>query len=158
MTPVWSLNAGAPVAGSPAIAPDESLVVLLGGPSGGLLALDSQGKRRWLTPPCWTAGAPLLWPAVAAEGWIQVADCSVGADGSVRWRTPSSGSWTTPAALDADGNVYVGTRTTMSSYGPDGSLRWSYQAEGQVGPPSIGPYGVVAFSTRSPDRLVVLGR
>jgi outer membrane protein assembly factor BamB len=154
----WTFDAGGPVISSPAIGPDGTIYFLTGGGQSGLIALDRAGRRLWSAAPCWEAGAPVLWPAVASDGQIQVANCAIAKDGKVRWKAPLAGPWATPAALDADGNAYYGSGRVLSSVAPDGTPRWSYSAEGEVGPPSLGAYGTVALSSKSVDRLYLLGR
>jgi outer membrane protein assembly factor BamB len=169
----WTFESGGPVISSPAIGRDGAIYFLIGstiasaatdqsfgvGQShAGLVAVDRQGRKLWSAPPCWESGAPLLWPAIASDGRVQVANCALSREGKLLWKAPISGPWATPAALDADGNAYFGSGSVLASVGADGSPRWSFAADGQVGPPSLGAFGAVAFSSRSADRVYVLGR
>lgn len=154
----WVVELGDPVVSAPALSLDGKAFVLTGGAAPALVAVDRTGRKLWSVAPCWSGGAPLIWPAVAVDGGAQVGNCAVGPDGRVRWAAAVSGPGVTPAALDGDGNAYFGSGSTITSVGPDGSPRWSFAGEGEVRPPSLGPFGQVAFSTRSPDRLYLLGR
>ena len=151
----WVFDVGSPVISSPALGPDGSIYVLT---EHGLLAVAHEGRQLWSIPSCWQNGAPAMWPSVALDGRVQVANCAVGRDGKILWQAPTHGPWTTPAALDSDGNAYFGSGSVLTSVATDGTARWSYTAEGEVGPPSLGAFGSVAFTSRSADRLYLLGR
>ena len=158
LTERWTADVGGPIVSSPAIGPDGTVYFLTGDELGGLTALDRAGRKLWSHPSCWEPGAPVLWPAVAADGQIQIANCAIAKDGTARWKAPLAGSWATPAALDVDGNAYFGSGRVLSSVTKDGTSRWSFTAEGEVGPPSLGAFGAVAFSSTSAHRLYFLGR
>lgn len=157
MNETWSAELGGPAASAPAVGPDGAVYLLVGDGRPGLAAFDGQGRRRWSAGACWSEGAPVQWPAVAADGRLQIGDCALASNGSVAWRTPSTGP-TTPAVVDADGNAYFASGAVVTALRSDGTARWAYRAEGEVGPPSLGPFGAVAFSSRSPDRLYLLAR
>src|SRR6185503_19963810 len=71
--------------------------------------------------------------------------------GAARWSklTTTSSLPTSVPVVDPNGNVYVGTDTTLYSFAPDGGLRWTYVAASApgrspiMGSPAIGADGSI---------------
>ncbi len=145
---VWNVTLPGPAVSPPAVDPrGGGLVIVVGGSSPRLVALDASGAERWRAPACWQA-SPLVWPALDRQGTAVVGNCAIRDDGSPAWKLDVDAP-VTAAALDVAGTAYVASASTLRAIGADGNERWSWQADGELRPPSLGARGTLfVASTR----------
>ncbi|MGM9698137.1 MAG: PQQ-binding-like beta-propeller repeat protein [Prevotella sp.] len=111
----------------PVVGADDKIYVGTEDASGSFFALTPNGTLRWTAQ---LGAAVKAAPAVTSDGVVYVLtdDGTLHAlnaeDGSVKWSKTDEGK-AGGVAVDADGNIYIGTSSGMWSYKADGSKRWS---------------------------------
>lgn len=147
-TSPWSFDLAAEAEfASPAVGPDSTVYV---GAGRFLYAVGPNGTLKWRDS---LAAQIQSCPAIANESTLYVVAATrlycIGTDSVVRWRMSIGGSinYCSPA-VDADGNVLVGTAADTSSMfyviGPDSTVLWQTRLTDDVwSSPAIGPDGRV---------------
>jgi len=136
----WRSDLGTYVSQSPAIGDDGTIYV----GAGDLFAFAPDGTPRWQYPLAWGVASS---PAIGANGILYFGSydslLAVNADGSPRWRCRVGFSG--PAALAADGTIYVGSRDSgLYALDPAGTQKWrcSLDAAAQT-EPAVGADGTI---------------
>jgi len=146
---VWAYRAGAPLAASPAIAADGSVVV--GSVDGYLHALRRDGSFRW----GYTLRGPLVGrPALAANGDVFAAADPNGlyaldSDGLLLWVSSVAGGVTSPPVVDRQERVWVttGQGVLLGFSGHGGVVGFAHVGGGRpVGPAPLEDQGVIFAS------------
>ncbi len=159
----WRYDVGSFLGGTPAIGPDGTIYVgddnFLDGNN--LLAITPAGALKWTASLGGQFGAS--GPVIAPDGTLYVGMtnpdskdgefAAIGADGVVKWRyaEPSTGQFSAPAAIAADGTVYVGTTGNivgidgrMFAFRPDGTVAWTFDTdEALFQSPALGTDGTI---------------
>jgi outer membrane protein assembly factor BamB len=145
---LWSVQAGAFIASSPAIGADGTIYV---GADSNLVAITPDGSIKWLFPAGdWIDSSPAIGP----DGTIYVGSWdnalyAVRPDGTQKWRYMTGGDIASSPAIAADGTVYVGSRDTrIHAVDPHGALKWSAPLGDTLeASPVLGPDGTVYVAT-----------
>ncbi|GEM_PF-2049818 len=155
---LWRQNAGTGVWGSPAEAPDGTIVV--GSQNGRLYAFDGSGASLWLV----RLGDDIYGsPAISPDGTIYVGVdkdlVAVRPGGTVRWRVAAQGGVRSRPALDADGSVlFTSLDNSLYSIQPNGRLRWRFETfDDSLSSPAVGADGTIYFGSRD-NRLYAVNR
>jgi len=133
----WMYDAEGELVEPPVIGSDGTIYVY----SDQIYAINSKGQLKWTYDP----PSCVLWLAAAAAGTIY-AGCwsevyAINPDGSLKWSYDSApekpfGLETTPAAIGADGTLYLvgylfppegDTVGSVCAIGANGSLKWTYE-------------------------------
>ena len=154
----WRADLGVPITSAPAIDPSGRLHVLAGEGPSELVAVAPDGRVAWRTPACWGRGAPVLWPALASDGRVQVGACAIGASGAVRWSAAIAATWTTSSTLDADGQAFLAAGRAVYGIDANGSISWRLDLDSaELMPPSLGSAGTLYVAGARPHRLYAIG-
>lgn len=136
----WSFPAGDWIASSPAIGGDGT--IYLHSVTGNLYALNHDGTVKWSSSIGMAGGSP----AIGIDGTIFAGThdkgfFAVNPDGSAAARLTTISPGSTSPAIGGDGTVYI-VGTSLYALKPDGVLSWSFNTNGGLSSPAIGP-GVV---------------
>ena len=155
---LWRAELGAPVTSAPVVGPSGQGHVLVGNGASELVAVGADGRVAWRTAACWGRGGTGLWPALAADGRVQVGACAIGRGGAPLWTAAVEASWTTPSVLDADGQAFLAAGRAVYALGTDGSVHWRLDLESdELMPPSLGSGGTLYVAGARPHRLYAIG-
>ena len=147
----WRYQAGGEVTTGPAIAADGT--VYLGSTDHYLYAINPDGTLKWRYQ---TDNNINYAPAIGADGTIYAVSGeslhAINPDGTLQWHRQLdfysvSGP---PAAVGADGTIYVGTDMSDSLFAlnPDGTRKWSYPVSGPIWQaPAIAADGTIYFGS-----------
>ena len=162
----WTVELGMAPYSSPALGPDGSIYIGMGGDGSipqarRLYSISPQGTTNWT----FTAGGSLPGsPAVGSDGTIYIGSAdrklySVSPSGGTNWAVNLGGEVLSSPALGVDGTIYVGAISNffnaLFSLRPDGSTNWIFN----LGPVSITLAGSAQFSSPSigPDGTLYVG-
>jgi len=142
----WSYSSGGGTS-SPTIATDGTIYI--GGGSGTLKALNSNGTLKWSFSI--GGGATRSTPAIADDGTVYIGSTAgrvyaVNANGTQKWYySAGSGEISGSPAIGSDGVVYIGSRNgNLYAINPNGTLKWSRSVGAvHMGSPCVGSDGVV---------------
>ncbi len=147
--PAWSYFTGGGLS-SPVIASDGTIYI--GGGSGVLYALNSNGTLKWTCPT--GGGATRSTPAIADDGTIYIGGqngslYAINPNGTVKWSRATGGEISGSPTIGPDGTIYIGNRSArFYAYTPSGALKWpspGYITLGNIhmGSACIGPDGTI---------------
>jgi outer membrane protein assembly factor BamB len=154
---LWTYSTGSSISAPAAVSPDGQMVYVSSGNQ--LTAIyGATGQHAWTY-----VAESVKGPVVSASGIVYVGSIDPamaainGTTGARMWLTAIQGQpLLTPAAIGADGTVYLGTTTGVYAFnGVTGDIVWTYPTEESVlSSPVIGADGSIAFAT--PDTLYAL--
>jgi outer membrane protein assembly factor BamB len=161
-TSPWSFDLAAEADfASPAIGPDSTVYV---GAGRFLYAVSPNGTLKWRDS---LSAQIQSCPAIANESTLYVVAATrlycIDTDSTIRWRKSIGGStnYGSPA-VDAEGNVYVGTadgvNSTFYCIGPDSTVLYSYVIGDDIwSPPAIGTGGRIYFGSMNDSIYLFAG-
>ena len=160
----WSFATRDGIHSSPVIASDGTIYITSTDRT--IYAINPDGTEKWGT----TEGRlGISSPVIGADGTIYAAStkitlpgyyASIGRmyafdpnDGSLMWRTNTTGGLNSSPAIGTDGTIYVGSTydrlggTTITEFyalNPDGTEKWSFPTQGAIiSSPAIGADGII---------------
>ena len=136
-TLVWSYESGNTIAGSPAVAPDRTILFA----NGSFLAITNMGSNRWTFPIAGGSHGGYSSPAIAADGTAYLSGGSlyaVNPDGTQKWAFPADCENGSPA-VGFDNGVFIHGYGLLYSLSSGGIMVWSNRIGGSYtyGSPSI---------------------
>jgi hypothetical protein len=141
-TQIWVFDAGLPIAGSPAVAPDGTVYVAV---LGGLFAVSNMGSNKWVFSTTTGGHGGYSSPALGSDGTVYISSgdlYAVNASGSQRWAFPANSENGSPA-IGFDNAIYIHGYHLLYSISGAGTMTWSNRIGGSYtyGSPTIGPNG-----------------
>ena len=131
--PLWSFKADAPIAKSPAISQDGT--ILCASTRGTLYAINPDGSKKW---DLHLADGPTDAPVITGEGTILIS-CgdiqlhAVDSNGVPLWKTAFEHNWGNTASVGLDGTVYFpeGGANILHALDKKGAALWRWEGPGQ---------------------------
>lgn len=125
----WEFTTAGPITSPPSVAADGTVYI---GTDDRLYAINPNGRKKWqfITPD-----SVRTCPAIGPDGTIYVGSdklYALDSNGARKWDF-SIGPNTTPATIDSQGTIYVGTNSgDLYAINPDGSQKWKIYVPGGV--------------------------
>lgn len=153
----WSVPHGAFTAGSMAIDADNTVYFQgdLGGGSGRVWAIRSDGTEKWSLPL--TGSASRGGVVLASDGTLYASTKEStdhfkainSSDGSLKWTYTTGSALSATAAVDSNGNVYIGSEDdTFYVLDSSGNVKFEFATGGNIwGSATIGTDGTVYFGS-----------
>jgi outer membrane protein assembly factor BamB len=153
----WSVPHGAFTGGSMAIDADNTVYFQgdLGGGSGKVWAIRSDGTEKWSLPLAGSASRGGV--VLASDGTLYASTKEStdhfkainSSDGSLKWTYTTGSALSAAAAVDSDGNVYIGSEDdTFYVLDSSGNVKFEFATGGNIwGSATIGSDGTVYFGS-----------
>lgn len=138
------------ITSAPAIGRDGTIYIKP--ENGDLYAFDPSGTLKW-TYPVKGNGGPPASPVIGNGGTIYVGASffyAIRPDGTLQWKFNTGSYVAGPAAIGADGTIYVPSRGYLFALDPNGNKRWRFtgQSEYPLGSaPAIAKNGTIYVNT-----------
>jgi outer membrane protein assembly factor BamB len=127
----------------------------------GVIAIDKDGKRKWLFPIDRPDQIGASSPSIGLDGTIYIGAgnnlYAISQDGKEKWRFPTGGRIITCPLVDSNGTIYFGSYDeNIYSVDANGSLVWIFPTDHEAqSSPALSPDGSIILTCYLDERILL---